>query len=132
MVLKVVDASELRVGSFVIFDGESYCIKSVDVSKTGKHGAHKCRFEAISVIGDKKKMALYPGTARLEVPMIDKRKAQVLSIVGETVSVMDVDNFENFELAIPEEFKGQVVDGMTIEYWDVEGKKIIKRLMTSN
>jgi len=131
MVLKIVDASELRVGSFAIFDGESYVIKSVDVSKTGKHGAHKCRFEAIAVIGDKKKMALCPGTERIEVPMIDKRKAQVLAIVGENVSVMDSENFENFELPIPEEFKGQITDGLTVEYWDVEGKKIIKRLLTN-
>ncbi len=131
MVLKIVDATELKVGSFAIFDGESYVIRNVDVSKTGKHGAHKCRFEAVSVIGDKKKIALFPGTARIEVPMIDKKKAQVLAVMGDTVSVMDSESFENFELPIPEEFKGQVVDGISLEYWDVEGKKIIKRIMTS-
>jgi translation initiation factor 5A len=123
MVLKIVDATELKVGSFAIFDGESYVIRNVDVSKTGKHGAHKCRFEAVSVIGDKKKIALFPGTARIEVPMIDKKKAQVLAVMGDTVSVMDSESFENFELPIPEEFKGQVVDGISLEYWDVEGKK---------
>ncbi len=130
MVLKIVDASELRVGSYAIFDGECYVIKNVDTSKTGKHGAHKCRFDATSVIGEKKKMALFPGTARIEVPMIDKRKAQVLAKVGEKVSIMDAENFENFELPVPEEFKEQITEGMTLEYWDVEGKKIIKRLIT--
>lgn len=128
MVLKIVDASELRVGGYAIFDGEVYCIRNIDSSKTGKHGAHKCRFEAISVIGDKKKIALFPGNARVEVPMIDKRKAQVLALAGENVSLMDSDSFENFELDIPEEFKDQIKDGMTVEYWDVEGKKIIKRI----
>jgi translation initiation factor 5A len=132
MVLKIVDAYELKPGSFAILDGEAYCIKSVDVSKTGKHGASKCRFEAIAVIGDKKKIAVFPGGDRIEVPMIDKRKAQVLALVGDNVSVMDSESFENFELSIPEEFKGQITDGSTIEYWDVEGKKIIKRIGLTN
>lgn len=129
MVLKIVDASELKVGSYAIFDGDVYVIKNIDVSKTGKHGAHKCRFDATAVIGEKKKIYLCPGTERIEVPMIDKRKGQVLSLAGDKVSLMDIESFENFELAIPEEFKGQINDGMTIEYWDVEGRKIIKRIL---
>lgn len=128
MVLKIVDATELKVGSFALFDGETCVIKSVDVSKTGKHGAHKCRFEAIAVVSGKKKCLMMPGTDRIEVPMIDKRKAQVLAITSTGVSVMDSDSFENFELPIPEEFAGQLTDGMNIEYWDMEGVKIIKRI----
>lgn len=128
MVLKVVDATELRVGSFALFDGETCVIKSVDVSKTGKHGAHKCRFDAIAVVSGKKKCMMMPGTDRVEVPMIDKRRAQVLAMTSGGVSVMDSDSFENFELPIPEEFAGQITDGMNIEYWDMEGVKIIKRI----
>lgn len=129
MVLKIVDATELRVGSFALFDGETCVIRSIDVSKTGKHGAHKCRFEAIAVISGKKKCVVMPGTTRVEVPLVDKRNAQVLSLVGENASLMDSENFENFELPIPEEFKGQVKDGMQLEYWDMEGIKVIKRLL---
>jgi translation initiation factor 5A len=129
MVLRIVDASELRVGGYAIFDTECYVIRNIDSSKTGKHGAHKCRFEAISLIGDKKKIALFPGNARVEVPMVDKRKAQVLALAGENVSIMDADSFENFELPIPEELKDQIVSGVNVEYWDIEGRKIIKRVM---
>lgn len=128
MVLKVVDATELRIGSFVLIDGETYTVRSMDVSKTGKHGAHKCRFDAISVLTGKKKMMMCPGTDRFDVPMIDKRRAQVLAIAGENVSLMDSESFENFELPIPEEFKGQVQDGSSVEYWDMEGVKLIKRV----
>ena len=129
MVLKVVDATELRVGGFFLTEGETFVVKSIDVSKTGKHGAHKCRFEATGVVSGKKKIVIVPGTERFEVPMIDKRKAQVLAVIGEKVSVMDSENFENFELPIPEEFKGQISDGNSVEYWDMEGIKIIKRVM---
>jgi translation initiation factor 5A len=130
MVLKVVNASELKIGSFVLIEGETYAVRSMDISKTGKHGAHKCRFDAISVMTGKKKMMMCPGDDRFEVPMIDKRKAQVLAITPNGVSLMDSESFENFELPIPEEFTGQIKDGMSIEYWDMEGVKLIKRLIT--
>jgi translation initiation factor 5A len=130
MVLKIVDATELKVGSYALFDGETCIIKSVDVSKTGKHGAHKCRFDALAVISGKKKCLMMPGNDRVEIPMIDKRRAQVLALTPAGVSVMDADSFENFELPIPEEFAGQIKDGMSIEYWDMEGIKLIKRIIT--
>lgn len=130
MVLKIVDATELKVGSYALFDGETCVIKSVDVSKTGKHGAHKCRFDALAVISGKKKCLMMPGNDRVEIPMIDKRNAQVLALTPTGVSVMDSVSFENFELTIPEEFAGQIKDGMSIEYWDMEGVKLIKRIIT--
>ena len=130
MVLKIVDATELKVGSYALFDGETCVIKSVDVSKTGKHGAHKCRFDAVGVISGKKKCLMMPGTDRVEIPLIDKRQAQVLALTPTGVSVMDSVSFENFELQIPEEFAGQIKDGMSIEYWDMEGVKLIKRIIT--
>lgn len=129
MVLKVVNASELRVGSYVTLDGDHYTIKSMDVSKTGKHGHAKCRFEAISLLGGKKKVLVVPGHERLEIPLIEKRKAQVLSINEGKASVMDSESFENYDINIPEELSNEVKEGVTVEYWDVEGAKIIKRLL---
>jgi len=128
MVLKVVDATELRVGSNVIIEGEPYTIRSTETSKTGKHGHAKCRMEAISMISGKKKVLVIPGHERFEIPMIEKRKAQVLSISGKIANIMDAESFESFDLAIPEELEGQVQESMTIEYWDIEGLKIMKRI----
>jgi translation initiation factor 5A len=127
MVLKIVNAHELRLGSYIFVDGEAFLVRTMDISKTGKHGASKCRFEAIAATTGKKRVFMCPGHERFEVPMIDKRKAQVLSLMGEIVSLMDVESFENFELAIPEELKGQLSDGANIEYWDIEGTKLLKR-----
>lgn len=123
------DASGLKVGNNVMIEGEAYTVRSIDISKSGKHGHAKCRFEAISIFGDKKKVIVVPGHERFEVPMIEKRKAQVLSITGDKASVMDSESFENFDLTIPEELKNNINEGITIEYWDVEGKKLIKRTL---
>ena len=128
MVLKIVNAHELRIGSYIFVDGDAFVVKTMDISKTGKHGAAKCRFESTSATTGKKRVFMCPGHERFEVPMVDKRKAQVLSLMGENASVMDSENFENFELSIPEELKETLTDGATIEYWDIEGTKMMKRI----
>jgi len=129
MVAKVIDATEMRVGSYLLLDGVAYQVKKMDVSKTGKHGHAKVRFEAVNIVTGKKKVNVVPGHDKFEVPMIDKRQAQVLSVSGETASVMDSENFENYDLIIPEELQGTLNEGVTVEYWDVEGDKLIKKVM---
>ncbi len=126
MVAKIINATEAKVGTNIILEGEPYTVKSIDISKTGKHGAHKCRIEAVGMIIDKKKVLVVPGTERFEVPMVEKRKGQILSI-GDKVSIMDLENFETLELDCPEEIKSQLEINSNVEYWDIEGQKIIKR-----
>ena len=127
MAFKVVNASELRNGSYVMLDGDAHLVKSMDISKTGKHGHAKCRIEATSVMSGKKKVLVVPGHDRFEMPMIEKKKAQVLSLMKDKVSLMDSETFENFELPIPEDLKEKIKEGTSVEYWDIEGQKLIKR-----
>ncbi|MEM4326126.1 MAG: translation initiation factor IF-5A [Candidatus Pacearchaeota archaeon] len=126
MVLKIISATEAKIGTSILIDGEPYTIKKIDISKTGKHGSSKCRIEAIGIINEQKKIVVVPGHERFGVPMIDKRKGQVLSI-GNNISVMDLENFETFEMECSEEIRPLIEEGSNIEYWDIEGRKIIKR-----
>ena len=129
MAHKIVDATGLRVGSYVLIEGGVYIVKKMDVSKTGKHGHAKVRLEANGVLGERKKVLVVPGHERFEVPLIEKRKAQVLSVGGDNANLMDSENFETFDLPVPEELKGQISEGMIVEFWDVEGEKFIKRTL---
>ena len=126
MVLKIISATEAKPGTNIIIDGDPYLVKKVDISKTGKHGSSKCRIEAMGMMNGQKKIMVVPGHERFEVPMIDKRRGQVLSI-GEKASVMDLESFETFDIEIPEELKAEIDTNSSVEYWDIEGKKIIKR-----
>ena len=129
MVARVIDATEMRVGTFLLIDGVAHQVKKMDISKTGKHGHAKVRFEAVNIISGKKKVQVIPGHDKFEVPMIDKRNAQVLSVNGDIASIMDSESYENLDLTIPEDLQGTVTDGVTVEYWDVEGDKLIKRVL---
>ncbi|GAI92011.1 unnamed protein product [marine sediment metagenome] len=126
MVLKIINATEARVGTNIMLDGEPHTVKKIDISRTGKHGHAKARIEAVGIINGQKKVFVIPGHDKLEVPMVDKRKAQVLSIT-EKVSVMDLENFETIDIACPEDIKSELEENCNVEYWDIEGKKIIKR-----
>jgi len=127
MAFKLINAVEARPGVAILVDGVPCIVKSNDISKTGKHGHAKCRIEAIGVIDGKKKVFVISGHERLDCPMINKRKGQILSINEENASIMDLESFETIDLLIPEGLKKELKDGDQIEYWDAEGSKIIKR-----
>jgi len=126
MVLKIINATEAKVGTNILLDEQPYTIKKIDISKTGKHGHAKARIEAVGIINSKKKVFVIPGHDKLDVPLVDKRKGQVLSIVDK-VSIMDLESFETIDVNCPEEIKGELEENSNVEYWDIEGEKIIKR-----
>ena len=128
MVLKIINATEIKTGTNIIVDGMPCTVKSIDISKTGKHGHAKCRIEAVGIVNGQKKVFVVPGHERLEVPIVDKRKGQILSKADGKVSLMDLENFETIELDVPEpEVFNELEEGGNCEYWDVEGQKIVKR-----
>ena len=127
MAYKLINAAEARPGVAIVVDGVPCITKSNDISKTGKHGHAKCRIEAISVIDGKKKVFVAGGHDRLDCPLIEKSRGQLLSIAENKATVMDMSSFETIELVIPEELKEELKEGDQVEYWIVEGSKIIKR-----
>ena len=127
MVLKSINAMEAKPGTNIIIDGVACTVKKMDVSKTGKHGHSKCRIEAVGIVDGNKRVFLIPGHDKVEVPMVEKRKGQILSISGNTISLMDLENFETIEVICPEDVKNEVAENDQVEYWDVEGEKIVKR-----
>ena len=118
----------LRVNRYVIIDDEPCKIVSISTSKPGKHGEAKARIEAIGIFDGQKRSIVDPVKHKVHVPMIDKRTAQVLSLVGDTaVQLMDLETYETFEMPIPEEFKGQLQPGNEIQYLQALGRKKITR-----
>ena len=65
---------------------------------------------------------------KVQIPMIDKRKAQILAISGKEVQLMDLENFENFSLAITEEFEGQLHPGEEVMYMIALGRRKITKV----
>jgi len=125
MAFKTINATAAKSGITILVEGVACVVKSNDISKTGRHGHAKCRIETVGIIDGKKRVFICGGHEKLEIPHIEKRKAQVLNMVGDKASVMDLESFETLEIAKDKslELKG----GEQIEYWKIGEEKIIKR-----
>ena len=124
--MKVTTATALRVGNYAIIEGLPCVIKSIQTSKTGKHGHAKCRIEAVSIINDQKKIIVVPGHEKIEVPIIEKKNGQLLSITNNVANVMDSETFETFDIPISDELKETLKEGDAVQYWTVMDQKVLK------
>jgi len=119
----------LRVNRYVLVDEEPCKIVSISTSKPGKHGEAKARIEAIGIFDGQKRSIVHPVKHKVHVPIIDKRNAQVLALMGEdTVQLMDLESYETFEMPIPDEYKGKLEPGAEIHYLEAVGRKKITRV----
>ena len=123
------DLGSLKVGSYIIIDNEPCRIVSYDHSKPGKHGSAKARVAAIGVFDGSRHSLVSPVSANVEVPLINKRSGQVISISGQTLQIMDLETFEVFETsAIEEEIRNKIRQGGEVEYWKVLDRVKIVRV----
>jgi translation initiation factor 5A len=114
------DLGSLKVGSYIIIDNEPCRIVSYDHSKPGKHGSAKARVAAMGVFDGSRHSLVSPVSANVEVPLINKRSGQVISISDQTLQIMDLESFEVFETsAIEEEIRDKIRQGGEVEYWQV-------------
>ncbi len=128
MVLKIIEATQAKPGSTILIDGDPYVVRSNDVSKTGKHGASKCRIEALGVFYDKKKIVAVPGSERFDVPNMDKKRVQILSLRDDKVSVMDLESYETIDIPYHESIKEKIIPEKNGEMWIVEEKKMLMKV----
>jgi translation initiation factor 5A len=126
------DLGSLKVGSYIIIDNEPCRIVSYDHSKPGKHGSAKARVAAMGVFDGSKHSLVSPVSANVEVPLINKKNGQIISISGDTLQIMDLETFEVFETsAVEEEIRTNIRQGGEVEYWQVLDRVKIVRVKGS-
>ncbi|MGQ9679760.1 MAG: translation initiation factor IF-5A [Candidatus Bathyarchaeia archaeon] len=130
MSFKMGRVGELKVGSYAVIDGEPCRLVSIDKSKPGKHGSAKFRVTAISLLDDSKRSFVSPVDAQIQIPIVEKKNAQVVSVSPSAVQLMDLDSYEIFDVSTPidEEIKSQIAPGKEVEYWNIMGHLKIQRV----
>ncbi len=130
MSVKPVEAGSIKVGSYIVIDDEPCKVVEVTKSKPGKHGSAKARIVAIGVFDNVKRSIVVPTSAMVNVPIINKLSAQVLSIMGDTVQLMDLNTYEVYEATMPteEEIKSKLAPGVEVEVWEFMGRRKIMRV----
>ncbi|MEM3555786.1 MAG: translation initiation factor IF-5A [Candidatus Micrarchaeia archaeon] len=119
---------DLKVGKYVIIDDVPCRVVEIESSAPGKHGAAKMRVTAIGVFDNQKRTLLKPADGDVEVPIIERKVGQVVSISGAEAQIMNLEDYSTFEIAIPEEMKNEVAPGKEVEYIESMGRKLITRV----
>jgi len=120
---KVTEMKNLKPGSYVLIDGEVYKVEKLQISKPGKHGGAKARITAAGVFSDKKVTVVKPADAKMDVPIIQKKGAQVISISGDVVQLMDLEDYSMFNAKKPD---FDIQSGDEVVIWKFENNVIIK------
>jgi translation initiation factor 5A len=124
----VVNIKDLKPNGFVLIEGVPCRVEKVQVSTSGKHGPAKVRVEAIGLLDDKRRSIVAPAHETIEVPIVVTKKAQVLAVIGEKAQLMDLQDYSQIELDIPEERKHEVIPGNEIDYYETVGIKTLKKI----
>ncbi|MFV9676883.1 MAG: translation initiation factor IF-5A [Methanosarcinales archaeon] len=121
---ELTEVRTLKDGRYVVIDEEPCTIVSITTSKPGKHGAAKARVEAIGVFDTQKRTAIQPVTAKMYVPVIERKNGQVLSISDDTAQLMDMEDYSTIELKMPAELmeKGRIEPGKEVSFLHYEGR----------
>jgi translation initiation factor 5A len=121
------EVRELKEGRYLLLDDEPCRILSIQTSKPGKHGEAKARIDAVGLFDGSKRSVVFPVKHKVQVPVIGKRQAQILSLTASEVQLMDLETYETFSLALEPEFRDQLSPGAEVQYLDAMGKRRITR-----
>lgn len=122
---ELTEVRTLKEGKYVVLDEEPCTIVSMTTSKPGKHGAAKARIEGMGVFDSQKRSAIQPVTAKLYVPVIERKSGQVLSVSEDSVQIMDMEDYSTIEIELPGKLKGRIEPGKDISFLHFEGKYMI-------
>lgn len=139
MSIRKTEIQKLKKGSYIIEDGEPCLIKSIEKSKSGKHGHAKMKVVCVGLFDGNKRSLTIPSGHMVDTPEIIKGSAHINFIEDATLQIMDNESYESFDIEWPKEQDlinklmelKQDEDKMshsTVEYWDLLGRKIIKRI----
>ena len=117
---------DLKPGNFVMDEEEPCKIVDIVISKLGKHGATKARVECVGLFDGRNRSIMKPAADTLLVPLINKRRGQVLSVSGNTAQMMDMEDFSTIDVSIPDDIKIKVEPGNEINYLKI-GNRVLLR-----
>ncbi len=119
---------DLKIGKYVIIDDAPCRVVSIDKSKPGKHGAAKMNVVAIGVFDSTKRTLMKPSDADVEIPIIIRKRAQIVSVTGTSAQLMDMESYETFEVEVPEDMRSDVESGKEMQYMECMGRRLLNKV----
>ncbi|MDH5685835.1 MAG: translation initiation factor IF-5A [Hadesarchaea archaeon] len=128
MMRKMTEVGKLKEGRFVIIDGEPCRIVGFFSPAPKKDEHAEVKVGAIGIFDSQKRSMIRPASAKVEVPIIERGSAQVLAVVANNAQLMDLTTCEIFELPVSMALRGEVREGVAVEYIQALGRRKIERV----
>ncbi|MFH1055871.1 MAG: translation initiation factor IF-5A [Candidatus Altiarchaeota archaeon] len=125
---RIIEVKSLKPGKYILIEDMPCKIQGMTHSKPGKHGGARVRVDAMGVFENSKKSIIVPAGDKVEVPMLDRKIAQILAHVGDKLQMMDMETYETFEMPYPEDDKEAqafIKDGGEVLYIQYGAKRKI-------
>ena len=146
MTTSAVPATRLKPGDLILLDGQAdeiFRVKKISTSAPGKHGHAKVRIMYENFLTKSGGEVTYSGHKEIEKPVIEKSKAQVLSLTPSVkyndpnkpdkpaeVQLMDLETFETYNLVVPGSIdEGTLQAGVELDVRTYSSKKWIERIV---
>lgn len=129
MSINYISLGDVKIGTYIMIEGEPCRVVEISRAKTGKHGSAKAHIVAIGLFTGTKKTLTGPVDQRIESPLIEKRIGQIIADLGDSVQLMDMETYDTFEVDKPtdQQLRDKVKPGIQVEYWEVLGRRLIVR-----
>ncbi len=66
---------------------------------------------------------MQPVSAKIYTPIVERKQAQVIAIQGNTIQLMDMEDYSTFELPATDEELSQIKEGEEITYIQSMGRQ---------
>jgi len=121
-------AKDLKNGRYVLIDDIPCKVVQIESSRPGKHGAAKMRIVGVGIFDGQKKVFLAPSDGDVEIPVVERRTVQILSLSGEVANVMDMQTYETYDINVPSEELSKVEPGKEAEILQSMGRRMFERV----
>lgn len=114
----------------MVIDDEPCVVISIEKSKPGKHGSAKANITVKGFFDGRKRNIIMPADRMVDVPVVDKKMATVIADMGESLSLMDGETYETFDIPKPddEEIASKIELNVQVEVWIMMGRMKIVRV----
>jgi len=117
------EIGKLKEGRYMVIEDEPCRIVGISISKPGKHGAAKSRIEAVGIFDGVKRSVVQPVSAKVYVPIVERKSGQVITVTGNVIQMMDMKDFQTIEIPTDADKIAGIEVGKEIMYIESMGKR---------
>ena len=114
-------ASELKRGSYFIYNGEPVCVVRKEIVVYGTHSHSKLKFYIQGLNKKGERSINLHHTDKVEILDITRKTGQVISKTNDKVQIMDNVSYETIDANAPEELLNELNEGDQVTFVDLNG-----------